>query len=118
MGRKEAFVTKTCIILICVLRFVLCNNSHHSKSSNDDAEETDSSITDNTSDQEDTTDDGDDITYISKEVNPSDYPEMSDEIIGQLKWALKIADDELEDFSRIPSLNIFGIPWTGLLEMR
>lgn len=51
------------------------------------------------------------------EIAPSDYLEMSDEEIGQLKWAFKIADDELDDFSRIESLNILGIPFTGNLQL-
>ncbi len=50
-------------------------------------------------------------------INPADYLAMSDEEIGQLRWALKIADQPLDDFSLIPSLNILGVPVTGVMNL-
>jgi hypothetical protein len=68
-----------------------------------------------------------DVGYQVKYINPvradygeidlSAYPEMSDEEIGQLKWALLIADDALDDFSRIESLKINGIPFTMPMQL-
>lgn len=47
------------------------------------------------------------------DVDPDDYLEMSEEELGHMIWFNKIADAELNDFSLIPSVNLYGLPNTG-----
>jgi hypothetical protein len=42
-------------------------------------------------------------------INPNDYPAISAEELGQLKWVLKLANEPLEDFADMNSLDQVGI---------
>jgi hypothetical protein len=42
-------------------------------------------------------------------IDPNTYPAISDEELGQLKWVLKLANEPLEDFADMNSLDQVGI---------
>lgn len=42
-------------------------------------------------------------------IDPNAYPAISDEELGQLKWVLKLANEPLEDFADMNSLDQVGI---------
>jgi hypothetical protein len=42
-------------------------------------------------------------------VNPEDYPGIGHEELGQLKWVLKLANEPIEDFTDMQSLDQVGI---------
>ena len=43
------------------------------------------------------------------QINPDDYPAIGKEEMGQLRWALKIADQPLDDFVKMEALNQYGM---------
>lgn len=49
-------------------------------------------------------------------VDPDSYYIMDKTEIAQLRWFLKIADQDIDDFSSIPYSNINGIPGTGKIQ--
>ena len=42
-------------------------------------------------------------------INPDSYPMIGDEELGQLRWALQVADKELDDFSDLEAINQEGV---------
>jgi len=42
-------------------------------------------------------------------INPDSYPGLGDEELGQLRWALKIADQPLDDFTNLEALDQLGM---------
>ncbi len=66
---------------------------------------------------DDTTSDSGATRTLYEKIDLTEYAKMTDEEIGQLRWALKVADADLDDFSLIPSLNVLGIPITGIMNL-
>ena len=42
-------------------------------------------------------------------IDPGSYPEIGDEELGQLRWALKIADQPISEFTNLEATNQYGI---------